>query len=146
MKVISRFKNLGRYANGFTLIELIVVVAMVGILAAVAYPSYMGSVTRARRADATTTLLQDAQILERCYSQSFSYTTTCLSGGTSPAGYYTISVQYAAAAPFNTYTLTATPVSGGAQSGDAACTTFTLDNRGVQGSTGTGGSKCWQGK
>lgn len=59
--------------RGFTLIEVIVVVAILGIIVAIAYPNYLRQVAQSRRADAQTTLLETAQRLERCYTETNSY-------------------------------------------------------------------------
>ena len=59
--------------NGFTLVELMITVGIVAILAAIAIPSYSAYVMRSNRTDATRTMVADAQALERCYSQTFTY-------------------------------------------------------------------------
>lgn len=139
---------------GFTLMELMITVAIVGILAAIAYPSYVAYVHRADRTDATNAMFSDAQMLQRCYSQTYDYT-QCLSTFTpapagvtqvsatanSPDGYYSITVAASAA---DLYTITATPVAGTPQASDSECTKFTLASSGLQGATGTDSSQqCW---
>jgi type IV pilus assembly protein PilE len=59
--------------RGFTLIELLIVVAIVGIIAAIAYPSYLDQVRRARRADAQAVLTQNAQLMERFFTENGRY-------------------------------------------------------------------------
>ncbi|WP_435237096.1 type IV pilin protein [Psychromonas sp. PT13] len=113
--------------NGFTLIELLIAVAIVGILASIAYPSYMDSVTRSRRADAQAALLGFAQAMERHYTTTGGYTGAGTTGGNTGAPtifstkspidgsdtYYNLTIESAAV---TTYTLKATAV--GSQLGD----------------------------
>jgi type IV pilus assembly protein PilE len=133
--------------NGFTLIELMITVTIVGILAAIAIPSYSAYVRRANRSDATRSLSLTAQALERCYSQFFTYAVaTCPIVATSPAassqGYYTVTITVNAGPP-ETYSLTAVPVNP-PQTNDADCTQFAVDNTGAQTSAGAATSKtCW---
>lgn len=131
-----------------TLIELMVAVAIVGILAAIAYPSYQAYVIRSNRTDATRALTVDAQALERCYSQNFTYlgcptvTTTAIS---SPNGYYSVTIPAATLAA-SSYVITATPAAGSVQNKDGQCTSFSLDSSGTQTSTGTASAQtCWGG-
>lgn len=131
---------------GFTLIELMITVSIVGILAAIAIPAYTAYMRQANRTDATRTMLQDAQALQRCYSQNFTYTTGCsiVAGTTSsPAGYYSILVTIPTT---TTYTLTATPQKS-PQTGDSECAQFTLSSTGQQAAQNSGGTDttttCW---
>ena len=115
-----------RRAGGFTLIELMIVVAIVAIIAAVALPSYFGSIRKSRRADAITALNQIAQAQERWRANNSTYTTVLTSAGLNvsdpPSGYYTLAI---AAGPTGTaYSATAT--AAGAQLSDSRCTSFTL--------------------
>ena len=119
-------------ARGFTLIELMIAVTIVAILAAVAIPAYGQYVRKGNRTDATRALLSDAQALQRCYSQNFTYTpaagcTPAAGTTTSPGGYYSVTVTLAT----TSYTLTAV-ASASPQTQDTQCRTFTLSSTGVQ--------------
>ena len=127
-----------RPEGGFTLIELMIVVAIVAILAAIAYPSYTSYVEKARRADAKSALLDASQRLERCYTQNNTYV-GCPVAGTSPDGFYAIAATAQAATAF---TLTATPQN--AQAGDTRCGTYTLQSTGARAASGSLGTDlCW---
>jgi type IV pilus assembly protein PilE len=113
-----------RRTGGFTLIEVMITVAIVAILAAVAVPSYRSYVLRSHRADAMQALSDGQAILERCYAQSFAYNATCATApaATSPGGFYTVALSNQTA---TTYTLTATAT--GMQAQDTQCATFSVD-------------------
>jgi len=130
-----------KQVRGFTLIELMIVVAIVAILAAIAYPSYTNYVYRTRRADGKEFLMRVAAAQERYFTNLNKYASMAALGlGTaSEKGYYAVSV--ALANGDQTYTLTATPQ---APQDKDQCKKLTLTNTGYKSQSGaeTNG-KCW---
>jgi type IV pilus assembly protein PilE len=128
-----------KYSRGITLIELMIVIVIVGILAAIAYPSYTRYVEKARRADGTSAILDAAQRLERCYTQTNTYVGCGTFPANSPDGFYQINANPVTATAF---TVSATPQ--GAQAGDTRCGTYTLTSDGTRTVSGSlGPARCW---
>lgn len=129
--------------RGFTLIEFMVAVAIVGILAAVAYPSYTDYVRKSRRADARSALLDIAARQERRFSQINNYSSSLADFGYTASSVtgYTLALSGVTASAF---TVTATPT--GVQTGDA-CGTFELNETGrtrnLDDTTVITGVVCW---
>lgn len=140
-----------RRRAGFSLIEILIVIAVIGILASIAYPSYQESITKARRNDAAGALLEAAQALERYYSVNNRYTNG--SGNlpsvfpsavpNSGATYYNIAAAGTPTA--NTYTLRASRT--GSMTGDQ-CGNLQINQSGTLSlDAATGGytvAKCWR--
>lgn len=123
-------------SKGFTLIEVIITVAIIGLLASIAYPQYGSYVQKTRRADAQLALLQEVQSMERCKSTSYSYANCALTDTNSPESHYAITLTTAAAS----YTLTAT--GQGAQATDPDCKVMTINHQGIR-SPDPDTSDCW---
>ncbi|HKM28001.1 MAG TPA: type IV pilin protein [Thiopseudomonas sp.] len=138
-----------RRSLGFTLIEMMIVVAVIGIISAIAYPSYQGYVQQARRADAQVALMELTQFMERHYTSKGGYLENGKSDGaptlpfsSSPkdGGTAAYNLSLAGGTTAHSYSLQAVPVN--AMSGDP-CGTLTLDHRGRKGSAGSS-AKCWK--
>ena len=141
--------------HGFSLIELLVVVAIVGVLAAIAYPSYTEQVRSTKRADCSGALVSLGNAMERHYSITGSYLGAAAAGANTGApaifsascpldggaANYTMTIQ---AATTSTYMLNAAPTGG--QTGDK-CGTLSFSNTGVKGvvsaSAGIDWEACW---
>lgn len=145
--------------KGFTLIELMMVVAIIGILTAIAYPSYQGSIRKTNRSDAKDALLRIAAAQERFFFSNNGYTTdlsklglTAQSGSFfSTENHYQLTVTAgptctsAGSKTFPCYTVTAT--ARGGQAADKACTTFAIDQTGrktaAKNDTSASTDICW---
>ncbi|MDM5177504.1 prepilin-type N-terminal cleavage/methylation domain-containing protein [Massilia sp. CCM 8695] len=134
--------HLNRPAAGFTLIELMITVAIVGVLSAVAFESYTKNVLKSQRSVAKGVLMQNAQFLERYNTTKGDYAGGTLSSATSPKDVAVGAVRYnitnTISADGSTFLLKATPTIK--QAADE-CGTLTLSNTGVQGPTTP--ADCW---
>lgn len=142
------------FLSGFTLIELMITVAIISILAAIAYPSYTSQIARGKRADARVQLSSAQQWMEKFFSENYSYSADSAGNATTTAfnaqpfsrsprvgegsAAYTVTVTPTATA----YTLTAAPIAGGSMATDT-CGTFTLTNTGRRGASGDV-LTCWK--
>ncbi|QGU32844.1 type IV pilin protein [Thermochromatium tepidum] len=129
-------------SKGFTLIELMIAVAIVGILAAIAYPSYQAHVIKSRRATAQGCLLELAQFMERYYTTNMSYAGATLPAGTQCQtdlqGHYTFG--FSGTPNATSYTLQAT-AQGLQADRDANCTPLTINQAGAKTPTT---NDCWK--
>lgn len=138
--------------RGFNLLELMIVVAIIGIIAAIAYPSYLQQIRDTRRADCSGAMVSLANSMERHYSVNGSYLGAAVAGANTGApaifsgscpvdggvANYTLTIQAATA---STYTLNAAPA--GPQADDK-CGTLSLSNTGVKGVAGADAGITWQ--
>jgi len=126
-----------RNCSGFTLIELMVTLAVVGILLAIAVNTYSGQVIKTRRADGKIALTRTAERLEQCFPDANTYVGCVTFPEASPEGYYSVTAVVAA----SNYTLTAAPQ--GPQADDALCASLTLTDLGTKSATGSSPTSCW---
>ncbi len=133
-----------RKSKGFNIIELMIVVAIVGIISVVAAGFYRDNVIAANRTEARAALTEAAGSLEKCRSLYGSYNhANCAFAGNFPIATDSNFYSITAALGGSTFTLTATPVAGQTQANDADCTTLTLTNTGIKAATGADTSDCW---
>jgi type IV pilus assembly protein PilE len=126
-----------RRIAGFTLLELMVTVAIVAIVGGLALPSYLDSIRKGRRVDASDAAAAVLHAQERWRSNNANYTTTLanlkITSSNTANGYYTVALSATAGKPLGTdYTVSFTPVSGKGQEKDSGCTALTVTVSGGQ--------------
>lgn len=155
------FKN---KQSGFSLIELMIVVAIIGILLAIAYPNYLNYVIKSKRVEAMTEIMHAAQLQEKYFSQKlkYAYDINTLYGDSSLGaskstenGLYDITLVAAdssgttctSTSGCTSYTLTATANAANSQSKDTVCKTFTIAHTGAKSAKDTSNTdstnQCW---
>ena len=134
-----------KHSRGFTLIELMLVVAVLAIIFSIAYPTFLDHIRKSRRSDAKAALMDAATKMERHYTQFGRYSAILASSGilgASPEGLYAITATITGANS-QTFTLTATPQAGNDQANDK-CGNFVINE--AQQKTVSGSltaDECW---
>lgn len=139
--VAQRVNRRPRCLEGFSLVEMMIVVAIIGILASIALPSYKEYVLRANRADAKAILMETAQFMERYFTTNNTYANAAVLSAVSPKGAAGSAIKYnitfSVTPTASVYTLKATAANS--QTSDS-CGDLTLSNTGAQTPTTAG---CW---
>ena len=132
-----------KYSSGFSLIELLITVSIIGILSSLALISYTDNVIAANRTEGRSALQTAAGTLEKCRSLygSYNHANCNYVDFTTESNFYKVTADGNILA--SSFTLTATPVAGEPQARDTDCTTLTLTNTGLKGATGADTAECW---
>ena len=144
-RIVNRGSAPGRRIGGFTLVELLIAMMVIAVLASVAFPSFMQSVRKSKRSDATTMMTQAAGNLERFFAANGTYTTVLNDIGmdaVSDKGYYKLVIQAGPTGIASSYIITAKAMAGTMQSKDTGCTALQIDSLGVQ-TPDPATSDCW---
>jgi type IV pilus assembly protein PilE len=123
--------------TGFSLIELMIVVAILAILGSIAYPSYQDSVIKSRRSSAQADIVKLAAYMERHFTENNSYTGATVAASGVSNDYYSFAITIPSPPLPEAYTITATAT--GSQTADTACTPLTLTNTNSKGTK----ASCW---
>jgi len=146
-----------KFMDGFTLIELMIVIVILSVVIGIGVPGYRQYIQRANRADGTTALLRIAAAQERFFITNGTYATTAQLAPAPPAGlglggtergYYALSIAAGAGGIGTGYTASATAVAGENQADDDDCNSFTINERGQRAAFTDGGATntddCWR--
>jgi type IV pilus assembly protein PilE len=134
---------------GFTLLELVIVMAVLTLLVTIAYPSYLEHMYKVRRADALGPLLDLASRQEQYMLDHKQYAGNITQLGyaanpyITPEGFYSVAVVTAGCGTAPCYMFTATPVSSKVQAHDVKCTSLSINSTGSKTATGSASTKCW---
>lgn len=142
--------------KGFTLIEMMIVIAIIAVLAAIAIPNYQQYLIKSGRSEGQAKLLEAMQMQERFYSQNQTYTANLGTGGLAYSGVaanadapsedsrYLIRAAVCDAGTAISSCVLLTAIPQGGQASDVVCANLTLNSRGVKGTSGTGPvTTCW---
>lgn len=150
MRGVSKEPHMRGRNSGFTLIEMVIVIVILGIMATIALPSYQNSVRKGQRSDGKATLLAVAGRMEQYMLDHGAYTYNMEDLGydddpmISPEQHFTIDASACSGGDETScYILTATPRASSPLKSDKECTTFVLAYTGARSATGTKAAECW---